>query len=106
MLQTKTKLKKGDLVKVIAGREKGKTAKIQKVLHQEKKVVLENLFLVKKIKRPRKAGEKSEIINIAMPVNISNVMLVCSGCGKAVKLGFSLKDKEKIRVCRNCGNKV
>ncbi|HCI05211.1 TPA: 50S ribosomal protein L24 [Patescibacteria group bacterium] len=100
------KLKKGDLVKVVSGKEKGKQAKILKTFPKRRKLILENLFLVKKIRRPRKAGEKGEIINLAMPVSVSKVMLVCPSCNKAVRVGYSFKSKEKTRVCKSCGNKV
>ncbi len=106
MAVIKLKLKKGDLVRVVSGREKGKQAKILKTIPGTEKVVLEGLFLVKKIRRPRKAGEKGEIINLPMPVHVSKLMLVCSSCNKAVRTGFILQNKEKVRVCKNCGNKV
>lgn len=106
MTEMKLKLKKGDLVKVVSGKEKGKQAKILKTIPQSRKVILEGLFLVKKIRRPRKAGEKSEMINLSMPVHVSKLMLVCSYCHKAVRVGYSLQDKEKTRVCKSCGNKI
>lgn len=102
----KLKLKKGDLVKVVSGKEKGKQAKILKTIPKSRKVILEGLFLVKKIKRPKKAGEKSEIINLSMPVHVSKLMLLCSSCSNPVRVGYSLQNKEKIRVCKSCGNKV
>ncbi|KKS08314.1 MAG: 50S ribosomal protein L24 [Parcubacteria group bacterium GW2011_GWB1_41_4] len=102
----KLKLKKGDFVKVVSGKDKGKQAKILRTIPDSGKVVLEGLFLVKKIKRPKKAGEKAEIMNVSMPVFASKLMLICSSCGKASRSGYSLTDKEKTRVCRRCGNKI
>lgn len=68
-------VKKGDKVIVIAGKEKGKTATIARVLKDENRVVLEGLNLMKKHTRPRKAGEKGGIVDIAMPIHASNVKL-------------------------------
>jgi large subunit ribosomal protein L24 len=67
------KIKKGDNVKLITGKDKGKSGKIVRVLVKENKVVVEGLNMMKKHQRPRKSGEKGSIVNIAMPINASNV---------------------------------
>ncbi len=67
------KLKKGDNVQVITGKDKGKKGKIIVVLTEENKVVIEGINMMKKHQRPRKSGEKGSIINIAMPIHVSNV---------------------------------
>jgi len=67
------KLKKGDNVIVLAGKEKGKSGKIVRVLPKENKVVIEGLNMLKKHKRARKSNEKGSVINIAMPIHASNV---------------------------------
>ena len=68
-------VKKGDKVIVIAGKEKGKTSTVARVLREENKVVLEGLNLMKKHTRPKKAGEKGGIVDMAMPIHASNVKL-------------------------------
>ncbi len=68
-------VKKGDKVIVIAGKEKGKTSTVSKVLREENRVVLEGLNLMKKHTRPTKAGDKGGIVSIAMPIHASNVKL-------------------------------
>ncbi len=68
-------VKKGDKVIVIAGKEKGKSGTVARVLRAENKVVLEGLNLMKKHTRPKKAGEKGGIIDVAMPMDASNVKL-------------------------------
>ncbi|MEN9338048.1 MAG: ribosomal protein [Candidatus Parcubacteria bacterium] len=68
-------VKKGDKVIVIAGKEKGKTSTIVRVLKEEGRVVLDGLNMMKKSTRPKKAGEKGGIISIAMPLDASNVKL-------------------------------
>lgn len=106
MSKSGLKIKKGDLVKVISGKEKGRQAKVLKSFPDRRCVVLESLFLVKKIKRPKKAGEKGEIVNLPRPVHVSKLMLVCPSCHRAVRVSYSLTDKEKTRICKACGNKI
>jgi large subunit ribosomal protein L24 len=70
------KLKKGDNVKVITGKDKGKKGKIVRVLVKENKVIVEGLNMMKKHQRPRKSGEKGSMVNLAMPIHASNVKKV------------------------------
>ena len=67
------KIKKGDNVKVITGKDKGKSGKIVRVLVKENKVIVEGLNMMKKHQRPRKSGEKGSMMNVAMPIHASNV---------------------------------
>ncbi|MBU0999275.1 50S ribosomal protein L24 [Patescibacteria group bacterium] len=67
------KIKKGENVKVITGKDKGKSGKIVRVLVKENKVIVEGLNMMKKHQRPRKSGEKGSMVNIAMPIDVSNV---------------------------------
>lgn len=67
------KIKKGDSVKIITGKDKGKTGKIVRVLVKENKVVVEGINMMKKHQRPRKSGEKGQTVSIAMPIHASNV---------------------------------
>lgn len=78
-------VKKGDKVIVIAGKEKGKTATVARAIPSEGKVVLEGLNLMKKHTRPKKAGEKGGIVEIAMPLDASNVKLADKKEKKAKK---------------------
>jgi large subunit ribosomal protein L24 len=67
------KLKKGDNVKIITGKDKGKSGKIVRVLVKENKVIIEGANMMKKHQRPRKSGEKGSMMDIAMPIHASNV---------------------------------
>jgi large subunit ribosomal protein L24 len=67
------KLKKGDSVKIITGKDKGKSGKISRVLVKDNKVIVDGLNMMKKHQRPRKSGEKGSMVNIAMPIHASNV---------------------------------
>ena len=93
------KLKTGDKVKVIAGKEKGKESTITKVLRAENKVVLDGLNISKKHKKGF-SGQKGEILEIAMPIDASNVSLV-DPKGGVTRIGYEVaKDGKKIRVAR------
>ncbi|HOL58882.1 MAG TPA: 50S ribosomal protein L24 [Syntrophales bacterium] len=96
------KLKKGDTVQVIAGKEKGKTGKIVKILREEGRVVVEKLNFVKRHKRPDTRG-KGGIMEKEAPLDISNVAYFCSRCNQAVRIGYTWnEEKKKVRICRKC----
>ncbi|HOJ51727.1 MAG TPA: 50S ribosomal protein L24 [Syntrophales bacterium] len=95
------KLKKGDTVQVIAGKEKGKTGKIVKILREEGRVVVEKLNFVKRHKRPDTRG-KGGIMEKEAPLDISNVAYFCSRCNQAVRIGYTWNEGKKVRICRKC----
>jgi len=96
-------LKKGDTVKVIAGKEKGKTGKILKTMGEKSRVVVEKVNVVKKHKRPDAKG-KGGIIEKESSIHASNVMLICGKCNAGARIGHRiLEDGKKVRVCRKCG---
>ena len=96
------RLKKGDKVKVVAGKEKGKTGKILKVVADKNKVVVEKLNFVKRHQKPDAKG-KGGIVEKEGPINISNVMLLCNKCEMGVRVGHKvLEDGKKVRACTKC----
>jgi large subunit ribosomal protein L24 len=96
------KLKKGDMVKVSAGKEKGKTGKIMKIISEKNKVVIEKLNFMKKHQRPDAKG-KGGIVEKEGPLQMSNVMFLCSKCDKGVRVGYKiLDDGKKVRICKKC----
>ena len=100
------KLKKGDLITVVRGRESGKTAKIEKVFAKEAKVLVEGVNQYKKHVKARTPNEKSDIITITKPLSIANVMLVCPKCKKLVRVGYKMLKDEKVRVCKKCQKEI
>lgn len=104
------KIKKGDKVKIIAGKDKGKTGKVLQVFPSKNKASIEGRNLLIKHMRPRKEGEKGQRIEFPAPMNLSNVLLVCPKCNKATKVGYDYikigegekQEKKKIRVCKKC----
>jgi large subunit ribosomal protein L24 len=106
----KMKIKKGDQVKVVSGKEAGKTAKVLRVDTEAGRVVLERLNMVKKATKPNpKKNPQGGIIEREAPIDVSNVMLVCPACGQPTRVGYRvLEDGSKVRVCRrqNCGKDI
>ncbi len=101
----KTKLRKNDEVMVVAGKEKGKQAKIISVDVEKGRVILEGLNTVKKAMRKTQSNQKGGIAEVEAPLSISNVMLVCKKCGPT-RVGYEFQRGEKVRVCRKCGEQL
>lgn len=100
------KIKKGDLVIMLTGKDRGKKGKILKVIPKEGKVIVEGLNLVKKHQRPKRMGEKGEIVLVPRAVDISNVALFCNTCGRGTRVGYQFSGEEKIRICKKCHQPV
>lgn len=100
------KIKKGDQVKMKAGKDSGKTGKVLRVFSPEKKIVVEGLNIVKKHARPKREGEKGQRIEVPRKVDISNVMLVCPKCGKPSRVGYKKTEAGKFRVCKKCQSEI
>ena len=98
------RIKKGDNIIVISGKDRGKQGKIIKVLPNNEKVIVGNINLKKKHQRPKTGGKKGEKIEVPRPIPSSTVALVCKNCGKPTRAGRQiLPDGKKIRICKRCG---
>ncbi len=101
------KIIKGDNVLVIAGKDKGRTGKIMKSYPKDSMVLVEGINLKKKHVRPKKEGEKGQVISLATPLNISNIKIICPKCGKAARIGYRVeKDGKKVRICKKCDSTI
>ncbi len=100
------KIKKNDQVKILAGKDSGKTGKVSGVFPNEKKVIVEGLNLVKKHMRPRREGEKGQRIELPRKIQVSNVSLICPKCGKTTRVGFKITGDNKARICKKCNSEV
>jgi len=100
------KLKKGDNVIIVTGKDKGKKGKITRVLVEENKVVVEGANMMKKHQRPRKSGEKGQVISIAMPLHASNVMIVDPKTGKGSRIGKKKLGDKMIRIARKSNQEI
>lgn len=104
------KIKKGDKVKLLAGKDKGKTGKVLQVFPVDNRISIEGLNLLIKHMRPSRQGEKGQRIEFPAPVNVSNVALVCPKCDKATRVGLktiTVGDKTKrVRECKKCNQTI
>ena len=98
------KIKKDDLVKIIAGKDKDKTGKILSVNTKKNTVLVEGCNMVTKHSKPSAANQQGGIIHQEGPIDISNVMLVVDG--KATRVGFEVKDGKKVRVAKATGKTI
>lgn len=97
------KVRKGDRVMVITGKERGKRGRVKQVLPERERVVVEGINYVKRHRRPRGQMDQGGIIEFEAPIHVSNVMVVCPHCRKPVRIGYErLPDGGKARVCRSC----
>jgi len=100
------KVKKGDLVKMLAGKDRGKTGKVLKVFSETGRAVIEGLNLIKKHNRPRREREKGQRIEIPRAIDVSNVTLVCPKCGRTSRIGYKKTGDEKFRFCKKCKSEI
>lgn len=100
------KVKKGDTVLVISGKDKGRTAKVLQALPREGSILVEGMNLKKKHVKAKRQGEQGQVVSVAAPMDISNVKFLCPKCGKPVRLGYRLEKDKKYRVCRQCKSEV
>lgn len=100
------KIKKDDTVLIISGKDRSKKGKIIKVLPKESKIVVEGANLRKKHTKPRRQGEKGQIVEIAAPLDASSVKLICPKCKKPTRVGYKMVEKNKFRVCKKCKQEI
>ena len=98
----KFKLKKEDVVEIIAGKDKGKRGRILKILRNEDRVVIEGANMVKKAKKRKNQQDRGGIIEIPAAIHYSNVAMVCKKCGPT-RIGYKIEGENKSRICRKCG---
>lgn len=97
------KIKKGDTVMVIVGKDKGKTGEVLSVSPKENKVLIAGVNIVKKHKKPT-MNSQGQIVEVEKPIHISNVSLIEDG--KPARVGFKIEDGKKFRIFKKSGNKV
>ncbi len=103
---SKLKLKKGDEVVVLAGKDIGRRGTISRVMPAVDKVIVDGMNMVKKHTKPRGQVMQGGIIDKEMPMHISNVALWCKDCG-ATRVGYKVEaDGSKRRICRKCGDAI
>jgi large subunit ribosomal protein L24 len=97
-------VKKGDLVQVLSGKDRGARGTVLRALPSEGKVVVEGVAIVKKAMRPTQQNQQGGIVSKEAAIDVSNVALVCPKCDKATRVGHAVNaDGKKVRVCKKCG---
>ena len=97
------RIKTGDTVQIISGRDAGNTGKVLAVSPAEDKVIVEGQNFVTKHVKARRQGEQGGIVKAESAIYASKVMPVCPKCNKATRVGFAVKDGKKVRICKRCG---
>jgi large subunit ribosomal protein L24 len=99
------KVRKGDQVRVMTGKDRGKEGRILAVIPKERRLIIEGVNMVKRHLKLRAArgrsGQEGGIISQEAPVHASNVQIVCPSCGPT-RVGYQIKDEAKVRICRKC----
>lgn len=102
-------IKKGDKVEVLSGKDRGKQGVVLRALPSEGKVIVEGVAVAKKAVKPNGAGQQGGIVDKEMPIDVSNVQLICPECGKRTRVGHEAAEldghKTKLRICKKCGHK-
>jgi len=100
------KIRKNDTVLVIAGKDRGKKGKVLTVFPKNARILVEGVNLRKKHQKPKKQGEKGQIVSMPGPISVSNVKILCSKCGKPARIGYKLSEKNKVRICKKCNQEI
>jgi len=100
------RIKKGDNVIILSGKDKGKKGTIARVLTDTGRVIVEGVNVVKRHNKPRKSGQKGTITDVALPVHVSNVALLDPKTGKATRFGISSKGGKSVRVSKKSGAEI
>jgi large subunit ribosomal protein L24 len=100
------KIRKGDTVEVIQGKERGKRGKVMRVMAEDQRVVIERVNFIKRHVRPSQKNPQGGVIEREAGIHISNVKLVCPGCDAAVRVGMREERGEKVRYCKKCNVQV
>jgi len=101
------KIKKGDKVRVLTGKDRGHEGEVMRVLPSAGKVIVDGANVAKKHQKATKATMQGGIIDKDMPLPVANVALVCPSCGKPTRVGYKIdKDGTKARVCKKCGGEM
>lgn len=99
-------IRKGDRVKVIAGKDKGKESRVLRVYPHKERLVVEHVNMIKKHQRATQKQPKGGILELEGTIHVSNVMLVCPSCGQATRVGRKREDGQRVRVCKKCGKDI
>lgn len=102
----KMNIKKGDRVKVLAGKDRGAEGVVLAAHPSVQRVTVEKVNVVKKAMRPTQSNPQGGISSIEAPIHVSNVMLMCPSCKEATRVSINRENGKKIRICKKCGKNI
>ena len=100
------KIKKGDKVKVLQGKDSGQTGPVEKVLSKGKLVLVGGLNVYKKHQKAKGQNQPGGIVSLNRPFSVSKIALICPKCQKQTRVGYKILNKEKIRICKKCKEQI
>jgi large subunit ribosomal protein L24 len=100
------RIKKGDRVTVISGKDKEAVGAVMRAIPSSQKVVVEKVAVAKKAQRPTRDNPSGGIMSVEKPIHVSTVMLICPKCNKPTRVSVRVEDKKKVRVCKKCGKDI
>ncbi|MEI8350347.1 MAG: 50S ribosomal protein L24 [Candidatus Omnitrophota bacterium] len=101
------RIRKGDKVQILSGRDKGKSGKVLEVLLDKQRAIVEGVNIVKKHMRKRKEGETGGIKEIPIPLGLAKMALFCGNCQRGVRFETkTMADKSKMRICKKCHQEI
>jgi len=101
------KIRKGDRVKVLTGKDRGKEGEVMRSIPKDRKVIVGGVNIAKKHQGPTRSTQQGGIIDKDMPLPVANVALVCPSCNKATRVGYKVDGSgQKVRICRKCGGEI
>jgi len=100
------KIKKGDKVKVISGKDKGREGQVERVYAKSEKVVIANINLYKKHIKKNEKMPQGGVVDLPRPLTASKLMLICPKCKKTTRVGYVIEKNKKLRICKRCQSKL
>ena len=100
------KLKQGDKVKVIAGKNKGEEATIERVYKKSNKVLLPGVNMYKKHVKKNEQMPQGGVVDLPRPLDVSKLMLICPNCNKQTRVGYKIEGEKKQRICKKCESAI
>ena len=96
------KLNKGDSVKILSGKDRGRTGVVLKAYPDDDRIQIDGLNVFKKRSKPRKQGEKGQVVAVSRPLAASKVMIICPNCKSPTRMGGRMEGTHKVRYCKKC----
>lgn len=100
------KIRKNDTILVVSGKDRGKKGKVLTSFPKDNKILVEGVNLRKKHQRPKKQGEKGQVVLMPGPISVSNVKAICAKCGSPARIGYKVLDNSKVRICKKCNQEM